>query len=352
MNVKQQNILKKIDSFLALLSRSEILLNDAEKLRISQTTQSYKPTAKKKKRVRFCCYDISTVTMPNYGDLDSITQLKQISRLMVQSAKISSKLFAIKSDTSWTRKSLKQFIEELKAYICNLRSNETQNNLKRINVATYLLIQFEDSFSRKIAYPFAERVCNLLSSSIRFYLKTIWNAIEFLNGSRGGKNIKIPKWYTQIGTFSVFNDDNNNATGSGVLMDENSEFIPYHAAEISINLENLYYLKRSESESMCVEDMMKELGIIDNPYIFFSEMKQVLENTNHAIYGSMTTTKKKKKRGEFDKYLQAKWKELRAVLKDVEDTHSTRLDFYLPLKDLKQFLVDLKGNDGSMDVDS
>ena len=397
---KQQSMLRKLDSLLALISRAEVLLNNDERARRQQIERGhsvedsvgdgdtlwgdewqsiYKTKRKrnrrkgpvsgskhklkgkgkrrpnvvkrrvdrqgkeKRKRVRFCCYDMSTVNTPEYGELDSVKHCQSVCRLLVQSAKIGHKLFAVKSDSSWTRKTILMLIEELRRYVEGTEGQgpSTTTSLRQ-QVARYLLQQFEDSYEHRAAYPWAERVRQHLSSIIRFTLKTIFNATEFVQKS---KAVSVPKWYHQIGTFSVFNDDDDaagTATDTDGAIPDGAEFIPYHAVEITLNLEGLQAVQSlMASTSRSAEDVMAELDILDNPMVFFHEMHQVLENVNPSIVGG-GGNKKRARRTEFEKYLDAKWKELKQCLHDVQSANCKELFFYLPLLDFAAFLRDVK----------
>jgi len=404
-NVKQQSMLRKLDSLLALISRAEMMLNNDERARLQQIESAHskelsvgpdgdslwsddwksiykkggrrskgkkkgnKQTATKKKgkrrpnvvkrrvapngkkrrkRVRFCCYDMSTVNTPEYGELDSVKHCQSVCRLLVQSAKIGHKLFAIKSDNSWTRKTILMLIEELRQYIEGMDSvngGQSEQHSLRYNVARYLLQQIEDSYHHRMEYPWADRVQQHLSSLIRFNLKTIFNATEFVEKS---KTVTVPKWYGQIGTFSVINDDEAIIDPNGEIP-EDAEFIPYHAAEITLNLEALEAMQLMMASTdpgtttPSAEAVMEDLGILDNPKVFFHEMHQVLENVNPSIIGGSETTKSKRgRKSEFEKYLDSKWKELKQCLHDVQSSNCKQLFFYLPLLDFASFLRSMK----------
>mmetsp|Transcript_27668 Transcript_27668/g.43815 ORF Transcript_27668/g.43815 Transcript_27668/m.43815 type:complete len:102 (-) Transcript_27668:126-431(-) len=96
---------------------------------------------------------------------------------------------------------------------------------------------------------------------------------------------------------------------------------------------------------------MNELDILDNPIIFFQEMRQVLNNIdNEVMYGNTGDVKDGKVKSnevEFVKYLQSKWKELKDCLRDVQSTKTKQLYFYLPLLDFKQFLHSLPMNNSN-----
>ncbi len=257
-------------------------------------------------------------------------------RLLVQSAKIGHKLFAVKSDSSWTRKTILMLCQELRRYVAGMEGGEGNGHSLRLQVARYLLQQMEDSYEHRVAYPWAERVRQHLSSLIRFTLKTIFNATEFVEKS---KTVTVPKWYRQIGTFSVFNDDGGAIEADGHIPD-GAEFIPYHAAEITLNLQGLEAVQAMmASTKRSAEDVMAELDILDNPMVFFHEMQQVLENVNPSIVGA---PKKRGRKSEFEKYLDAKWKELKQCLHDVQSANCKELFFYLPLLDFAHFLRSVK----------
>lgn len=236
-------------------------------------------------------------------------------------------------------------IEELRLCIgtdtANSTETDTGTDSLRRNVAQYLLQQFEDSYQHRMAYPFADRVQQHLSSLIRFFLKTIFNATEFVEKS---KTVTVPKWYHQIGTFSVINDDDAAFDANAEIPDD-AEFIPYHAAEITLNLEALEavqsMMRAETSNTVKVEDVMAELDILDNPKVFFHEMRQVLESANPSIVGAKSAAKRGRKT-EFEKYLDSKWKELRQCLHDVQSANCKALFFYLPLLDFAHFLKSIE----------
>jgi len=383
---KQHSMFRKVDSLLALISRAEILLSNDERARLAQIEalrrnddghelwgeewQSIYDRRRKKKRapppkkrerpaiqkkrappkgrkVTFCCFDLSTVSPPEYGEVDSAKHCQAVARLLVQSAKIGAKLFAVKSDTSWTRKSIAMLIEEFRAYAAALSTASNHKDRMRRNAAQFLLTQFEESYRHQMAYPMAERVHQQLSSLCRFTLKTIFNATEFVGKSR---TVTVPKWYHQIGTFSVFDSGGQSIDGnqSNAAIPDDAEFIPYHAAEITLNLEALEALNCAMAEhrkqekqgaaAKSVESVMDDLGILDNPHVFFTEMAQVLERVNPSIVGAAKKTKKRGQRTEFEKYLDSKWDDLRQCLRGIQSAKCKALYFYLPLLDFKHFL--------------
>merc|ERR1712048_476159 len=117
---------------------------------------------------------------------------------------------------------------------------------------------------------------------IRFTLKAIFNAKEFVGKTKN--KMLIPKWYHQIGTFSVM-DEGGEQPKDGEIP-ESAEFIPYHAAEITLNLEALQLVRAVMTSSQRpVEEVMDELDILDNPMVFFHEMRQVLDSVNVSMMG-------------------------------------------------------------------
>eukprot|EP01084_Bolivina_argentea_P010808 20151_1 len=284
----EEKIIKKFDNCLYLLSQAEIILNNNEKNRLREVNNV-------NNRVSFCSYDMSTVTTPIFGELNSIKDSKIICNLLVKSGIILLSLF--KSNNSNNKNIIGMFINELLKY--------------KSQSSKYLLHEFEYGYNNKILYPFYINIVNLLSSMIRFYLKTIWNASEFLENNKNNNKLTMPKWYKQMGTYSFTNENT-------------TEFIPYHAAELTINLKAYYELNNLKNcnkncnKNKNYKQLMDELGIIDNPLIFFDEMRQVLINVNYIIYGQNNNNKQT----EFGKYLMSKWKELRLCLNNVKKTNA------------------------------
>jgi len=348
---KQSSVLRKLDSFLALLARAEILLSNDERARREQILQNHDITdsisklktpfttqrrtrrtsksaksATSKKSVRFCCYDLSTVSPPLFGELESEHKLHQIARLLVLAGKIGAKVFGVKSDSSWTRKTLAMLMNAFREFLSNHSNNATSTTMSAgaLSACRYLLREFEEAHAGRIAYPLAHRLEHCLSSLIRFYMKTIFNASEFARAP------KIPAWYGKIGSFSV-------------VEGEQTEFLPYYASEIAINLENLFLKNRAESENVgrTEKEVLDALGLEEDPVLFFLEMKAAFDRyrKNDAVIGAATyKARKNARQSEFEKYLDAKWKDLRATLNDVRGTKTEALFFYLPLLDFRHFL--------------
>ena len=159
---------------------------------------------------------------------------------------------------------------------------------------------------------------------------------------------------------------------------ENAEFLPYHAAELSLQLEcyhdiqeiiklqenNNYLILKDDNNSnnnnnnnnnnngnssykkikkkLTYDEIMTELGCFDDPIIFFQEMSVVLQDSPNSLFGDKLNNDKIYLFGnnysEFDKYLLNKWKDLKKYLKDVKETKCKDLYFYLPLLNFRQFL--------------
>jgi len=347
LSAKQCSVLRKLDSFLALLARAEILLSNDERARREQIAQNNDiisklktpfgqrrtkkmretlsaKSGKPKKSVRFCCYDLSTVSPPLFGELESEHKLHQIARLLVLSGKIGAKLFGVKSESSWTRKTIAMLIHALREFLHSQSQSSSNSSEAVLAASRYLLSEFENAHAGRINYPFARRLENSLSSLIRFYMKTIFNASEFARAP------KIPAWYGKIGSFSV-------------MEGEQTEFLPYYASEIALNLEHLFLKKESllKNQNRAEKEVLEALGLDEDPVLFFLEMKAAFDRykKNDAVIGGATyKARKNAKQSEFEKYLDAKWKDLRATLNDVRGTNTEALFFYLPLLDFRHFL--------------
>eukprot|EP01083_Nonionella_stella_P285907 973143_1 len=77
---------------------------------------------------------------------------------------------------------------------------------------------------------------------------------------------------SQIGTYSVFADD---ATAT--------EFIPYITRLTYDPLICNDQSKLCDEDDDAIQQAMDVAGIVDNPFVFFKEMKQVLQNIKHKF---------------------------------------------------------------------
>lgn len=423
----------------------------------------------------FCCYDLSTATTPEYGEFDSKTEIETISKILIPAGKIGAKLFDQPPNNINKRRILNQFITHLREISKKLRLEITQrnknwkstnasNNLnssnssnsnsnrwnmkmnknnklsienieQRRNACDKLLNEFESAMKGEIDYPFQENVSRCLSTLIRFLLKAVMNAREFLefdekkddeskmntiragrsmtpalmrksnvnttkcnntnnsnsnsngnsndNSNDNGKNVKqsineilksipIPAWYDKLGTYTVLDENGNDQYTMTDRIPDNAEFIPYHAAELSLQLKchddiqavlqkqhAVAMLKMNgngngngigngnanvsmmNQDMLSYEEVMESLGYPDDPIIFFQEMSIVLHKTPDVFFGDTVNENRNdnsNKISNFEDYLNKCWKELKEYLKDVSDTKCKELYFYLPLLHFRQFL--------------
>ncbi|ETO26017.1 hypothetical protein RFI_11124 [Reticulomyxa filosa] len=263
----------------------------------------------------------------------------------------------------------------------------------------HLLDEFDKMLTGACDYPFQENVTNVLSSVIRFLLKAIFCAHDFLdplptarcdiNMPNVGKckkpDVPIPPWYEKVGTFSVLEDLPATAQlkeNKKIEVTNNAEFIPYDAAEclcflcvvltyalhlhcfvllgfvqVSIQLEAFHEMKKCLENADKVDfasarqKVVAELNLNGDPAIFFAEMCQVMSHVPTAMIGQEKKKNPKTGKqtnsyganvcnvqGKFEKYLLARWKELKNYVKEIKTTNAKKILFYLPLLDFENFL--------------
>merc|ERR1712037_510548 len=96
----------------------------------------------------------------------------------------------------------------------------------------------------------------------------------------------------------------------------------YYASEIAINLEFLHLAQQAKARNpgKAMKEVLDALGLEEDPVLFFLEMKSAFDRykKNDAVIGGATyKARKSGQPSEFEKYLDAKWKDLRATLNDV-----------------------------------
>ncbi|ETO33822.1 hypothetical protein RFI_03283 [Reticulomyxa filosa] len=254
---RQKSSSAKID----LLNKDQHILEKSSPT--NPKTQKKKATAIKK-RVHFCCYDLSSVTAPQPGELTSKEHIADIAKLLIKCGKIGIKLFnfevhmCINVVRAQNRKCVDAFVAALRSYVRSTQDTYKCDDITYTDAAMYLLNEFDKALLNISKYPFQENLTHILSSLIRFLLKSIFCAHNFLDplptakrkkkaaerNEAGNKpRIPIPTWYDKIGTYVIIEDipstklDNGKKNeinrNSGKKCSDYAEFVPYNAAECS-----------------------------------------------------------------------------------------------------------------------
>ncbi|ETO26094.1 hypothetical protein RFI_11043 [Reticulomyxa filosa] len=284
-------------------------------------------------------------------------------------------------------------------------------NSVRLNGATHLLNEFEKTAMGLSMYPFQENVENVLSSLVRFLLKSIFCAYDFLaplpihkQVAKGATSldltpnrkphVPIPTWYEKVGTYTVMEKVPDSPLQKEIkLIDDTkidltyAEFLPYNAAELSIQMEAFYNTERlftnvNEHDTKTMETekakmrqiILSKLGLDEDPVTFFGEMHQVMSGVPHAMIGKETKKNTKenqknkteqklqpnpnclsitplpsKRQEKFEKYLSLRWKELKKYVKEIKNTKCEDIYFYLPLLDFETFLENMRTKQSHID---
>jgi len=281
---------------------------------------------KKKKQVRFSCADLSAIPPPCVGKTGEPKMFKVQEQVIATLTKAFKQ--AIHTFHPESNKAVKEFAKKLEQMLKKKAFKFDGGH----STAETLSLELQKFITKKSKYPFHERLVQLQSSHIRFYLKTIFNCTEYTN-------LEIPEWFTKFGSWvqsevpatpaapdkeeAWFLDENETSNPEPVK--ETSYFVNYHAAELAINLQSFDLVERAG----------EQLPEDDDIPTFFRDFYD-LAKQNPQILGHFSESHEKL--NPFDKYLYNQWSALKSVVSELKATESDELAFFAPLEEFPKFL--------------
>jgi len=303
--------------FVSAIAAAEVILRENETSRLRALEKNI--NKRKRKRVQFCCHDFSTQQPPTgvnthkpYGELLHHLFLASQSALHLFNR-------GAKGSLRYKRQIL-DFMNRLKEKV------RSATLLKQRQKAGILLLrEFMATLKsdNPCKYPFQCKLSMILSSLVRYEMRLIFNCSEWCEDS--------PSWADNLGGYmlpaGVEFDDTISMEEQGI------DFYPYHAAEISINLQVYHELTKDTAETkLCTVEDKEEL------VHFFADILEVFQE--HPVmlglfdtWGNDITALPK-----FERFLYDSWSRLRGHLECIKKAQCEELYGFLPLLDFQGFL--------------
>jgi len=303
--------------FVSAIAAAEVILRENETSRLRVLEKNI--NTRKKKRVQFCCHDFSTQQPPTgvnthkpYGELLHHLFLASQSALHLFNRGAEGSLIY--------KRQILDFMNRLKEKVRSATLLKQRQKAGMLLLREFMATLKSDNPCK---YPFQSKLSMILSSLVRYEMRLIFNCSEWCEDS--------PSWADNLGGYmlpaGVEFDDTISMEEQGI------DFFPYHAAEISINLQVYHELNKdmAETKLYTVEDKEELVHFFADIFEVFQEHPVMLGL--FETWGNDVTALPR-----FERFLYDSWSRLRGHLECIKEAQCEELYGFLPLLDFQGFL--------------